>query len=89
MFDQEYVKGCKAEKNKGIPGQAISKSLPARSFKIFLHGERPDVTHATPIKVTRSRVVNAMLPTPLMKRREGKHTGDKSDDLIRLARWEK
>lgn len=84
MFDQENIKGCKAEKDKGIPGQAISKTLPARSFKIFLDGKRPDVANATPIEVTRGGMVNAVLPAPLMKRRKRKHTGNKSDDLIGL-----
>jgi len=67
---------------------AISESPPPRTCEILAHGQRVDVAVTAAIEVTRRRMVQSVLVSPVLKRNERQQTCNGTDDLIGPPRWE-
>ena len=89
MFEKEKKERANAKQDNRVASQAVGKAFPTRRFKVFLDRQCPDIACAATIQIAGSGVMNGMFPRPLTIRRQRQNAGDKTDDIVRLARGQK
>src|SRR4029453_3319615 len=58
---------------------------PARTPKIFMHGQSIDITNPTTVQIARSRMMNGMGPAPKIIWRQRKRADHAPDPVVRLT----
>ena len=85
--DHKHEERRNDEQNHRIARQPVGEAAPAGRFQILLHGQGPDVAHPPPVQVAGGRMVQGMLPAPVIVRGKGQHARDEAQNVIGSARF--
>ena len=86
--DEEKDRGDEKE-NEGIANEAIGEAFGAGVREVFVDGHGPDISRAASIEISRSTVMDRMLPAPVEVGCEGEEPGNESGKVVGAGRFKK
>jgi hypothetical protein len=79
---EEKDKWPQPEEDRRMSDETVTETPPRCSPKILAHGQRIDVAVPAPVEVTSRRVMQCMLMSPLIERRECEQTRNRTHEII-------
>jgi hypothetical protein len=84
----EEIERSQREQHQRVARHPIRQATPWRTVEVLLHGHGPDIAGAALVEMSRGAMMDRMLPSPMIVRREGQRAGDQTDEVIGPARGE-
>src|SRR6267154_6344147 len=82
MVDDEDIEQSHHKEDQRIARQAIGQSPPARGGAVFIDRQGPNIAGASLVQITRSTVMQGMLPSPMSIRSEIEQPGNCAGRIV-------